>query len=101
MSRVDWIALAIAGLGALSGLRRGLVATALSFGGLIAGALVGARVAPHLLHGGGGSPDTPLARLGGAPVRAPPPPGGAGRAGSLRPRRPAGVSAPPVARPGG
>src|SRR2546422_127179 len=55
MSRVDWIALAIAGLGALSGLRRGLVATALSFGGLIAGALVGARIAPHLLHGGAGA----------------------------------------------
>ncbi len=66
MSRVDWIALAIAGLGALSGLRRGLVATALSFGGLIAGALVGARIAPHLLHGGAGSPYTPLAGLVGA-----------------------------------
>ncbi len=54
MTRVDWIAVAIAVLGALSGLRRGLVATALSFGGLIAGALIGARVAPHLLHGGAG-----------------------------------------------
>src|SRR5205814_1743986 len=68
MSRVDWVVLAFAGLGALTGLRRGLVATALSFGGLIAGAVVGARVAPHLLHGGSGSPYTPLAGVAGAVV---------------------------------
>jgi S1-C subfamily serine protease len=66
VTRVDWIALAVAGLGALSGLRRGLVATALSLAGLVAGALVGARLAPHLLHGGSGSPYTPLAALVGA-----------------------------------
>ena len=70
MTRVDWIAAAIAVLGALTGLRRGLVATALSFGGLIAGALIGARVAPHLLHGGAGSPYTPLAGLVGALIGA-------------------------------
>jgi S1-C subfamily serine protease len=70
MSRVDWVVLAVAGLGALTGLRRGLVATALSFGGLIAGAVVGARVAPHLLHGGSDSPYTPLAGLVGALVGA-------------------------------
>jgi S1-C subfamily serine protease len=70
MTRVDWVAAAIVALGALSGLRRGLVATALSFGGLIAGALIGARVAPHLLHGGAGSPYTPLAGLVGALVGA-------------------------------
>src|SRR2546427_5675000 len=70
MAGVDWIALVIAGLGALPGLRRGLVATALSFGGLIAGALVGARIAPHLLHGGAGAPYTPLAGLVGALVGA-------------------------------
>jgi S1-C subfamily serine protease len=70
MTRVDWIAAAVAVLGALSGLRRGLVATALSFGGLVAGALIGARVAPHLLHGGAGSPYTPLAGLVGALVGA-------------------------------
>ncbi len=70
MTRVDWIAAAIVALGALSGLRRGLVATALSFGGLIAGALIGARVAPHLLHGGARSPYTPLAGLVGALVGA-------------------------------
>ena len=83
MSRVDWIALAIAGLGALSGLRRGLVATALSFGGLVAGAVVGARIAPHLLHGGAGSPYTPLAGLVGALVGAALLQWGAGVAGSF------------------
>lgn len=66
MTRVDWIIVAIAVLGALTGLRRGLVATALSLAGLIGGALIGARVAPHLLHGGADSPYTPLAGLVGA-----------------------------------
>jgi S1-C subfamily serine protease len=70
MTRVDWAAAAIVALGALSGLRRGLVATALSLGGLIAGALIGARIAPHLLHGGADSPYTPLAGLVGALIGA-------------------------------
>src|SRR2546423_7669209 len=83
MSRVDWIVLAVAGLGALTGLRRGLCATALSFGGLIAGAVVGARVAPPLLHGGSGSPYTPLAGLVGALVGAALLQWGAGVAGSF------------------
>ena len=52
MTRVDWIALAIAALAALSGLKRGLVATALSLAGLAVGAVIGARLAPHFLHGG-------------------------------------------------
>jgi uncharacterized membrane protein required for colicin V production len=66
MSRVDWIALAIAALSALGGLRRGLIATALSFAGLAAGAVLGARLAPQFLHGGSSSPYTPLAGLVGA-----------------------------------
>jgi S1-C subfamily serine protease len=70
VTRIDWIAVAIAVLGALTGLRRGLVATALSLAGLAAGAVVGARLAPHLLHGGALSPYTPLAGLGGALVGA-------------------------------
>jgi S1-C subfamily serine protease len=63
---VDWIALALIGLTAFSGLRRGLVGSALSLAGLVAGAYVGSRAAPHLLHGGAGSPWTPLAGLAGA-----------------------------------
>jgi uncharacterized membrane protein required for colicin V production len=70
VSRVDWIALAIAGLAALSGLKRGLVATALSLGGLAAGAVIGARLAPHVLHGGSSSPYTPIAALVGATIGA-------------------------------
>lgn len=70
MTRVDWIALAIAALSALSGLKRGLIATALSLGGLAAGAVLGARLAPHVLHNGSSSPYTPLAGLVGALVGA-------------------------------
>jgi hypothetical protein len=83
VTRVDWIAVAIALLGALSGLRRGLVATALSLIGLVGGAIVGARVAPHLLHGGADSPYTPLAGLVGALVGASLFQWGAGIAGSF------------------
>ncbi len=70
MTRVDWIALAIAALAALAGLRRGLIATALSFAGLAAGAVIGARLAPHFLHGGSLSPYTPLVGLAGALIGA-------------------------------
>ncbi|HEX5246986.1 MAG TPA: MarP family serine protease [Gaiellaceae bacterium] len=67
---VDWIALAVVALTALGGMRRGLVVTALSLGGLVAGAYGGSRVAPHLLSGGSGSAWTPVAGLIGAVVGA-------------------------------
>ena len=70
VTRVDWIAVAIAALSALSGLRRGLIATALSLAGLTAGAVIGGRLAPQFLHGGSSSPYTPLAALAGAIVGA-------------------------------
>jgi len=63
---VDWVALGLIGLTAAAGFRRGLVASALSLAGLVAGAYVGSRLAPHLLHGGASSPWTPVAGLGGA-----------------------------------
>jgi uncharacterized membrane protein required for colicin V production len=66
MHLVDWIALGIVGLGALSGLRRGFVVTVFSLGGLAVGATIGSRLAPRLLHGGSFSPYTPLVGLGGA-----------------------------------
>jgi uncharacterized membrane protein required for colicin V production len=66
MTRADWIAVAIAALSALAGLKRGLVATALSLGGLAAGAYLGSRIAPHVLQRGSDSPYTPLAALVGA-----------------------------------
>ena len=66
LTTVDWIALGLIALTAFSGLRRGLVGSALSLAGLVAGAYVGSRTAPHVLHGGAGSPWTPIAGLIGA-----------------------------------
>jgi uncharacterized membrane protein required for colicin V production len=62
----DWIAIAIVLVAALGGMRRGLVLSAFSLAGLAAGAYVGSRVAPHLLHGGSSSTWTPVAGLVGA-----------------------------------
>jgi uncharacterized membrane protein required for colicin V production len=70
LATVDWIALAVVGLAAFAGLRRGLVASALSLVGLAAGAYLGSRAAPHLLHEGSSSPWAPLASLAGALVGA-------------------------------
>jgi uncharacterized membrane protein required for colicin V production len=63
---VDGIAILLVLLSALSGMRRGLVVSALSLAGIVGGAYVGSRVAPHLLHGGSDSPWTPVAGLVGA-----------------------------------
>jgi uncharacterized membrane protein required for colicin V production len=49
----------------LAGLRRGLIRTVLSLAGLVAGAVAGARVAPHLLHHGAYSHYSALVGLGG------------------------------------
>jgi uncharacterized membrane protein required for colicin V production len=70
VTRVDWIAVGIAAVSAFGGFRRGLIATALSFAGLAAGAVIGARLAPHLLNNGSSSPYTPLAGLVGAVIGA-------------------------------
>lgn len=64
MNWLDWVALAVVALAAASGLRRGLVAGALSLGGLVGGAIVGARLAPALV--GDGSRWIPIVTLGGA-----------------------------------
>lgn len=68
MTRLDWIALGFVGLTSLYGLRRGLVASALSAAAIVAGAILGARIAPHLLAHGSHSPYTPVAALVGALV---------------------------------
>jgi uncharacterized membrane protein required for colicin V production len=67
---VDWVALAVVALAAFGGMRRGLIASALSLAGLVAGAYVGSRVGPHLLHGGSDSPWAAVAGLAGAVVGA-------------------------------
>ncbi|MGZ4332989.1 MAG: MarP family serine protease [Gaiellaceae bacterium] len=66
MNAVDWIAIAIVLLAAVGGLRRGLVLSAFSLVGLAAGAYIGSRIAPHVLHGGSSSTWTPVAGLIGA-----------------------------------
>lgn len=70
MTRVDWIALGVVALAGLAGLRKGLVASLLAITGIVAGAIGGARAAPHLLHGGSHSPYAPLVALAGAVVGA-------------------------------
>jgi S1-C subfamily serine protease len=62
----DWIAVAVIALAAVSGFRRGLLTGALSLAGLIAGALVGARIAPEVV--GDASPWVPLVARGGAAI---------------------------------
>jgi len=57
-------------IAAFGGLRRGLVLSAFSLIGLAAGAYVGSRVAPHVLHGGSTSKWTPAAGLIGAVIGA-------------------------------
>ena len=66
MNAVDWIAIAIVLVAAVGGLRRGLVLSAFSLVGLAAGAYIGSRIAPHVLHGGSSSTWTPVAGLVGA-----------------------------------
>ena len=70
MTRVDWIALGLVALTGLVGLRKGLIASLLAITGIVAGAVLGARVAPHLLHGGSHSPYSPLVALAGAVIGA-------------------------------
>ena len=64
MTGADAAVLAVALLAALAGFRRGLLVSALSLVGIALGAIVGGRLAPHLLPGG--SAYTPLVALGGA-----------------------------------
>jgi S1-C subfamily serine protease len=67
VTTVDWIAAAVIALAALNGLRRGLVGGVFSLAGIVAGAYLGAKLAPEFLAGSE-SPYTPLVALGGALV---------------------------------
>jgi uncharacterized membrane protein required for colicin V production len=66
LNAADWIAIAIVLLSAVAGLRRGLVLSAFSLVGLVAGAYIGSRLAQHLLHGGSVSGWSSFAVLIGA-----------------------------------
>jgi S1-C subfamily serine protease len=70
VTRLDWIILAVVAGTALLGLWQGLTLSVLSAAGVIFGALVGARLAPHLLPDGSQSPYTPLVALLGAAAMA-------------------------------
>jgi S1-C subfamily serine protease len=65
---VDLIVIAWVAVSALLGARRGLVANVLGLAGFAIGALVGARIAPHLLSGGSSSTWLPFASMIGALV---------------------------------
>ena len=67
---MDWIALGFVVLAAFVGYRKGLISSALSVAGIVVGAVLGARLAPHLLADGSESPYTPLVGLAGAAVGA-------------------------------
>lgn len=62
---VDVIAMAVIALTALMGLRRGLVVGVLSLGGLVAGAIIGAKLAPSII-GDESTRYHPLVALAGA-----------------------------------
>ena len=70
MTRLDWILLGIIALAAFIGLSKGLVASMLAISGIVAGAVVGARLAKVVLPGGAHSPYAPLVGLAGAVVGA-------------------------------
>ncbi len=63
---IDPLVLIWVALSAVVGFGRGLVAQALSLGGLAIGAIVGSRLAPLFLEGGKSSPWVPIASLVGA-----------------------------------
>ncbi|HEY8858099.1 MAG TPA: CvpA family protein, partial [Gaiellales bacterium] len=68
MGSVDLIVIAWVVMSAVLGARRGLVANVLGLAGFAVGALLGARLAPHLLSGGSQSTWLPMASLIGALV---------------------------------
>jgi len=65
---VDLIVIAWVAVSAVLGARRGLVANVLGLAGFAIGAIVGARIAPHLLSGGSSSTWLPFASMIGALV---------------------------------
>jgi S1-C subfamily serine protease len=66
----DWLAVGLVLLLAIGGYFRGLLTAALSLAGIVGGAIIGSRIAPHILARGAQSPYTPLVALAGAAVGA-------------------------------
>ena len=65
MTWVDWVVVAFAALLAIRGAQQGFVAGALALVGLVAGAIVGGRLASSVLQSGSHSRYAPLIALGG------------------------------------
>jgi S1-C subfamily serine protease len=63
---LDWIIVAFAVLLAVYGALQGFIVGVLSLAGFAAGAVVGSRLAPLVLHGGARSPYAPVLGLAGA-----------------------------------
>lgn len=63
MTGVDWLALGIIVFAALGGWSQGLIWSGLSVGGLVGGAYLGGRLAPHVLAREAHSPYSPLVAL--------------------------------------
>lgn len=70
MTAVDWVALALVVLAAVGGAVQGFVWSGLSLVGLVAGAVLGGRLASVLLSSGASSAYSPLLALAGAVVLA-------------------------------
>lgn len=66
MTVVDWLIVAACVLLALFGYAQGFIVGVLSLGGFVAGALIGTRLGPLVLHGGAHSQYAPLFGLLGA-----------------------------------
>ncbi len=63
MTVVDWVALALILFAALGGAAQGLVWSSFSLAGLLIGAFLGGRLAPHVLAHGARSPYAPVVAL--------------------------------------
>lgn len=70
MTHVDWVIVGFVAFMALVGLRRGLIGSVLSLAGLAAGAVIGSRVAPHVLAHTTAAHYSALVGMGGAIVGA-------------------------------
>src|SRR4051794_33935019 len=66
MTAIDWIIVAFTLLMAIWGYSQGLIVGALSLAGFLAGAFLGSRLGPLLVHDGAHSPYAPLFALIGA-----------------------------------
>jgi uncharacterized membrane protein required for colicin V production len=68
VTELDWILVVVVAFSAFGGYKRGLIRTAFALVGLVVGAVLGARIAPHFLPAGEHSRYTALVGLVGATI---------------------------------